>query len=168
MHLFKNLLNKDSKIITDEENKEFKFIKKIADKRKIKKITIGNKSGNIKILYNKYIENKQFIKISVDSKIYTIDIPLIGYFQIKNLLMATLAASSCGLNINKIINQIKKIKPVSGRLECVSNLNNNSNILVDFAHTPEALKQSLISIKKHFKKEILIVFGCGGERDKKK
>ena len=49
MHLFKNLLNKDSKIITDEENKEFKFIKKIADKRKIKKITIGNKSGKIKI-----------------------------------------------------------------------------------------------------------------------
>jgi len=168
MHLFKNLLNKNSNIITDEENKEFKFIKKIAEKRKIKKITIGNNSGNIKILYNKYIENKQFVKISVGSKIYTIEIPLIGYFQIKNLLMATLAASICGLDINKIINQLNKIKPVSGRLECVSNLNNNSNIIVDFAHTPEALEQSLISIKKQFKKEILIVFGCGGERDKKK
>jgi len=168
MHLFKNLLNKNSKIITDEENKEFKFIKKIANKRKLKKITIGNKSGNIKVLYNKYIENKQFIKISVDSKIYTLEIALIGYFQIKNLLMAILAASSCGLDINKIINQVNKIKPVCGRLECVSSLNNNSNIIVDFAHTPDALKQSLISIKKQFKKEILIVFGCGGERDKKK
>jgi len=168
MHLFKNLLNKNSKIITDEENKEFKFIKKIADQRKIKKITIGNNSGNIKILYNKYIENKQLVKISVDSKIYTMEIPLIGYFQVKNLLLALLAASSCGLDLNKIINQVNKIKPVSGRLECVSSLNNNSNIIVDFAHTPEALKQSLISIKKQFKKEILIVFGCGGERDKKK
>ena len=82
--------------------------------------------------------------------------------------MAALAASTCGLDINKIINQINKIKPVSGRLECVSNLSNNSNIIVDFAHTPEALEQSLISIKKQFKKEILIVFGCGGDRDKKK
>ena len=168
MYLFKNLLNKDSKIITDEENKEFKFIKKISDKRKIKKITIGNNSGNIKILYNKYIGNKQLVKISVNSKIHTIKIPLIGYFQIKNLLMATLAASGCGLDINKIIKQINKIKPVAGRLECVSSLNNNSNIIVDFAHTPEALEQSLISIKKQFKKEIIIVFGCGGERDKKK
>ena len=168
MHLFKNLLNKNSKIITDEENREFQFIKKIADQRKIQKITIGNNSGNIKILYNKYIENKQLIKISIDSKIYTTEIPLIGYFQIKNLLMAALAASKCGLNINTIINQVNKIKPVSGRLECVSNLNNNSNIIVDFAHTPKALEQSLISIKKQFKKEILIVFGCGGERDKKK
>ena len=82
--------------------------------------------------------------------------------------MAVLAASSCGLNQNQILSQIHKIKSVPGRLECVVNLNNNSNIIVDFAHTPEALKQSLITLKKQFKKEIIIVFGCGGERDKKK
>ena len=168
MHLFKNLLKKDSKIITDEENKEFKFLKNISTQRKIKRITIGNNSGNIKVLYNKYLENKQFVKISINSKIYTLEIPLIGYFQIKNLLMATLAASCCGLDLNKIISKLNKIKPVSGRLECVSTLKNNSNIIVDFAHTPEALKESLISIKKQFKKKIVIVFGCGGERDKKK
>ena len=168
MYLFKNLLNKNSKIITDEENKEFKIIKNIANRRKIKKITIGSNSGNIKILYNKYKQNKQIVKISVNSKIFLLKIPLIGYFQIKNLLMATLAASSCGLNQNKIFNQINKIKPVSGRLECVAHLNNNSNIIVDFAHTPDALEQSLIALKKQFKKEIVIVFGCGGERDKKK
>ena len=93
---------------------------------------------------------------------------MIGYFQVKNLLMAILAASSCGLSQNKIFNQIQKIKPIPGRLECVASLNNNSNIIVDFAHTPDALEQSLIAIKKQFKKEIIIVFGCGGERDKKK
>ena len=82
--------------------------------------------------------------------------------------MAILAASICGLNQTRILNQIHKIKPVPGRLECVASLNNNSNIIVDFAHTPEALKQSLITLKKQFKKEIIIVFGCGGERDKKK
>jgi murE/murF fusion protein len=52
--------------------------------------------------------------------------------------------------------------------ECVSSLRNNSYIIVDFAHTPEALKQSLSALKKQFKKEIIVVFGCGGERDKKK
>ena len=98
MYLFKNLLNKNSKIITDEENKEFKIIKNIANKRKIKKITIGTNSGNIKILHNEYREDKQIVKIAVDSKIFILEIPLIGYFQIKNLLMAILAASSCGIN----------------------------------------------------------------------
>ena len=168
MHLFKNLLHKNSKIITDEENKEFKIIKSIADKRKIRKITIGLNSGNIRILHNRYIENKQIFKILFDSKIFNLEIPLIGYFQVKNLLMAILAASNCGLNQNKIFSQISKIKPVSGRLERVAHLKNNSDIIVDFAHTPDALKQSLVAIKKQFKKEIIIVFGCGGERDKKK
>ena len=168
MYLFKDLLNKNSRIITDEENKEFKIIKRIAHKRKLKKFTIGSISGNIKILYSKYKGNKQIVKVSVNSKIFLLEIPLIGYFQVKNLLMATLAASNCGLNQKKIFKQIDKIKPVSGRLECVANLNNNSNIIVDFAHTPDALEQSLIALKKQFKKEIIIVFGCGGERDKKK
>ena len=94
MYLFKNLLKKDSKIITDEDNKEFKIIKKIANKRKIKKITIGTKAGNIKILNNRYKQNKQIVKISINSKIFNLEIPLIGYFQVKNLLMAILAASS--------------------------------------------------------------------------
>jgi len=168
MYLFRNLLQKNSKIITDEENKEFKIIKSIANRRGIKKITIGSNSGNISILHNKYKENKQIIKFSINSKIFLLKIPLIGYFQVKNLLMAVLAASCCGLSKKKIFNQIHKIKPVPGRLECVANLNNNSNIVVDFAHTPDALEQSLIALKKQFKKEIILVFGCGGERDKKK
>jgi len=168
MHLFKKLLNKNSNIITDKENKEFKFIKKIAKKRKIKKLTLGLNLEGIKILHNKYKENKQIVTISSNFVIYKIEIPLIGYFQLKNLLMAVLAASSCGLNLNKILNQLNRIKSVPGRLECVSNLKNNSNIIVDFAHTPDALEQSLIALKKQFKKEILIVFGCGGDRDKKK
>ncbi len=168
MHLFKNLLKKNSKIVTDEDNKEFKIIKKIANQKKIKKITIGSNTGNLKILSNKYRKKSQIVKISVDSKVYKIEIPLIGYFQIKNLLIAILAASLCGLKKEKIFNQLKKIRPVPGRLECVASLKNNSNIIVDFAHTPDALEQSLIALKKQFKSEIIIVFGCGGDRDKKK
>ena len=117
-------------------------------RRKIKKITIGTKTGNIKILNNKYKQNKQIVKISVNSKIFHLEIPLIGYFQVKNLFMAILAASTCGLNLNRILNQIHKIKPVSGRLECVASLNNNSNIVVDFAHTPDASRTKFNCIKK--------------------
>ena len=71
--------------------------------------------------------------------------------------MAVLAASKCGLKLDKVLNQLNKIKSVPGRLECVSNLKNNSKIIVDFAHTPDALEQSLIELQKQFKKQILIV-----------
>tara|TARA_Y100000590_G_scaffold393322_1_gene471507 strand:+ start:4203 stop:7028 length:2826 start_codon:yes stop_codon:yes gene_type:complete len=168
MYLFRNLLKKNSTIIVDEDDKKFKTLKNISNKRKIKKITLGSKTGNLKILRSTYEKNNQIIEISYEKKITKVKIPLIGHFQIKNLLMAVIAAKNCGINYNKILNKIAKIKPVPGRLECVANLQNNSNIIVDFAHTPDALKQSLSALRKHFKKKIIIVFGCGGERDKKK
>jgi len=168
MHLFKKILKKNSIIITSEENKEYNVIKKIALKKKIKKLTIGSRSGDIRILSNKYNKNEQLVKILFKSKIFLLKIPLIGFFQVKNLLMAYLAAYSCGLNKNFLFKQINKIKSVPGRLECIANLKNNCNIIIDFAHTPDALEQSLIALKKQFKKKIILVFGCGGDRDKKK
>ena len=168
MYLFKKLLHNKSIIITDENNIEFKKIEKLAKKRKLKTVNIGNKSGYIKILSNKYIDDKQLIKISINSKTLFLTIPLVGYFQIKNLLMAVIAASNCGININKIFKRISKIKPVPGRLEIIKKLKNSSRIILDFAHTPEALEKSLIEIKNQFNKKIVLVFGCGGSRDKKK
>ena len=168
LYLFKELLNKKSTIVTDEENKEFQKIKNIAKKRKIKPITIGKNFGTIKIISNKYDGAEQIVKISVNSKIFTLKLSLIGFFQIKNLLLACLAASSFGISIKKIFKKLHKIKTVPGRLESVVSLKNNSYIIVDFAHTPHALEQALIAIKKQFKKEIILVFGCGGDRDKLK
>ena len=168
MHLFKNLIKKNSRIILDEDIKEFKNISKIAKIKKLKKITIGSNFGDLKILSNKYKKNKQIIKISTNLKNYNLIIPLIGYFQIKNLLMAVLAASLCGIKKEKIFKQLHRIKAVPGRLECIATFKNNSNVIVDFAHTPDALEQTLNALKKQFKTEIVIVFGCGGDRDKKK
>ena len=168
MYLFKKLLNKKSIIVTDETNKEFKIIKNVASRKRIKKITIGLTSGDIKILNNQYLGKNQIVTITCGKNIFTLKIPLIGYFQIKNLLMAILAASTCGLSKTKIFNKVKKIKSIPGRLECIKNFKNKSSIILDFAHTPDALEQSLIALKNQFNKEIIIVFGCGGDRDKKK
>jgi UDP-N-acetylmuramyl tripeptide synthase len=102
MYLFRNLVNPKANIITDEENKEFKIIKKIIKKRNLKKNTIGKSHDSIVILSNIYKKNKQLVKIKIRSKIFTIKVPLIGFFQIKNLLMAVLAARASGLSFEKI------------------------------------------------------------------
>ena len=168
MYLFNNLLKKNSKIITDNKIKEHKDILNIAKKNKLKKITIGNEYADLKILAHKYKNNKQIVKIMFDKKIYFLEIPLIGYFQVKNLLMAALTAITSGLENNKVFNKLHKIKSVSGRLENITSINKTSNVILDFAHTPDALEQSLIALKKQFKKEIILVLGCGGDRDKRK
>ncbi len=167
--LFKNLLKKKSKIIYDNEISLSKIFKKISLNKKIKTLTIGNKNSDLKIVNHEYLGSSQKINLLYKKKKFTLTINLIGKIQIKNILMSCLAAENSGIKFSKIINCINKIKPIDGRLEKIGNLKNNSNVILDFAHTPDALKTCLENIKDQFKlNTINIVFGCGGERDKHK
>jgi murE/murF fusion protein len=171
LYLFEKLLKKDSNIITDIEILEYIKIKNIAIRRKlnIETISTNNNKGSLAVISHKYSHDEQSIKIKYKNKFYTFKTKLIGKIQIKNILMAMLAAEKSGLNFKQIINAIKEIKPVSGRLEEIGNIKNNSKILLDYAHTPDALKTCLQNLKEQFKdKKISIVFGCGGNRDQSK
>ena len=166
--LFKNLLSDNGTIITDTDIKQYKDIKKIQTKRKFKILTIGSKSNTFKILNHKIFKNHQILDIKYKNKVYKIKINLYGSIQVKNLLMAALASKVCGLKLKDIFENIKKIKSVEGRLELVRTLPNLSKIFLDYAHTPDALENAILSLRQHFKKKITVVFGCGGERDKSK
>jgi len=168
LFLFSKLLKKKQHIITDNEIKEFKKIKEIAKNRNLDLLSIGTKNSTIEI--NSVIPRNNFQQVSFNykKKNYEIKVPLIGMFQIKNLLMAILAAKLSGLNISKVLKNIKKIKEVNGRLQLVKTLTNKAKIFIDYAHTPDALETSLRTLKDHYGSKPDVVFGCGGERDKKK
>jgi MurE/MurF fusion protein len=167
LYLFKKLLQKKSMVITDLEIPEFKKIKKISINKKIKIKTISNKKSDLSIISHEYIGEKQLLKIRYKRKTYNLKINLIGKIQIKNILMSMLAAEGSGLSFQKITKIIDKIKPVTGRLEKVGKIKNNSCAILDYAHTPQALRTCLKNLKDQFKnRKISIVFGCGGNRDK--
>jgi len=169
LYLFEKLLKKNSNIITDIEIPEYKNIKRIALKRKLNIDTISNENSNLNIISHKYFQGKQLIQIKYENKIYKFQTSLIGKIQIKNILMAMLAAKKSGLNFNQIVNVIDKIRPVRGRLEKIGIIRNNSSVILDYAHTPDALRNCLKNLKEQFKdKKISIVFGCGGNRDHSK
>jgi len=166
--LFKKILKKKSTIITDSGIKQYNVLKRIQKKRKLKLLSIGDSGNTFKILNHKIFSNFQFLSIQYNKKIYNLKINLYGSIQIKNLLMAILACKNCGLKIQDIFKRIKKIKSVDGRLELVRNLSNGSKVFLDYAHTPEALRNAILSLQEHFHKKITVVFGCGGERDRSK
>lgn len=92
--------------------------------------------------------------------------PLIGRFNAYNLL----AAFASGLVFNRPPEQIKKrlqrLKLVPGRLEAVGT--GGIQVFVDYAHTPDSLEQVLLTVKQITKGRLLLVFGCGGDRDRGK
>jgi len=169
LYLFEKLLKKKANIITDIEIPQYRKIKKIALKNKLNIETISNNNSNLEIISHEYNNEKQIVKVRYNRNIYKFETKLIGKIQIKNILMAMIAATKSGLNFNKIIKTIDNLKPVNGRLEQIGIIKNNSKVILDFAHTPDALEASLKSLKEQFKnRRILIVFGCGGDRDKTK
>ena len=83
--------------------------------------------------------------------------------------MSMIAANMSNIEFKKVVNVAKKIKSVAGRFEKIGTLKNKSLVILDYAHTPDALKICLQNIKDQFQnRKISLVFGCGGERDKNK
>ena len=169
LYLFKKLLKKNANIITDITIPQYKKIEEIALKNKFNIQTISNNNSNLKIISHELNSEKQIVKIRYKKNVYKFETKLIGKIQIKNILMAIIAASKSNLSFKKIINTIEYLKPVSGRLEQIGIIKNNSKVILDYAHTPDALEVSLKGLKEQFKnRKISIVFGCGGDRDKTK
>ena len=169
LYLFKHLLKKDGCIISDSTIPQIKNLKKISKEKKIKLETVFGKNSELELIDHVYNNEQQIIKVKYKSKLHELKINLIGKVQIKNILMAILAAAKSDLSIGRIFNSISKIKPVEGRLEKIGIVKNNSKVILDYAHTPDALKTVLINIKEQFPlSKIFLVFGCGGDRDKDK
>ena len=167
LYLFSSLLKKNSFAILDADIPEFSIISKICKKRKIKILSFGSKGNAIKLISHYYFGKKQIIKINFLNKIYNIKLDLIGDFQIKNLFAAILASYLSVKNPDQIINVLSKIRSATGRMQYVGN-KKKSAVVVDYAHTPDALKKSLQTLAKQFNKKVDVVFGCGGDRDKGK
>ena len=83
--------------------------------------------------------------------------------------MSILAAYKSNIKLENILKSVENIKAVPGRFEKIGNFKNNSIAILDYAHTPDALKTCVLNIKEQFKhRKVNLVFGCGGDRDKTK
>ena len=169
LYLFNHLIKKRGSIVTDATIPQISKIKNIAFRNNLKLNLIFDEKKGIKLISHKFFNEKQILKIEFQKKKFDIKLNLIGKIQIKNILMAMFAAYKSGLEFDKILKVIDKIKPVEGRLEKIGSLKNNSKVILDYAHTPAALELALLNMREQFpNKKISLVFGCGGERDFKK
>lgn len=92
-------------------------------------------------------------------------VPLFGLFQIDNVCAALCLAVASGMSVPHALAHIKKLQGVRGRMECVAHHPGGAPVFVDYAHTPDALKNVLISLRAHTTGKLHVVFGCGGDRD---
>lgn len=89
---------------------------------------------------------------------------LLADFNVANVLAAICSQLCLGKSLKQIAYIVQKLKPVAGRMELYSR-QNQATIVVDYAHTPDALEKALMATKQHCDGKLYCVFGCGGDRD---
>ena len=151
--LFKNNFSKRAIINRDDENYQY-FLDTASDKEPI---TFG-------------IDDLEFFKNSENGFIcqlndYVFELPLVGEFNLSNAIAAYNSVKCLGFSDDQIIPCLAKLSPPPGRMQQLA----NSNIWIDYAHTPDALDNALSTLRTHYPEfNIRVIFGCGGDRDKGK
>lgn len=93
--------------------------------------------------------------------------PLSGDFNLANLAAAVGAAVLAGEQLADVLAAVSRLRPVPGRMQSLPN-DCSLEVIIDYAHTPDALEQVLAALKPHVKGSLVAVFGCGGDRDREK
>jgi UDP-N-acetylmuramoyl-L-alanyl-D-glutamate--2,6-diaminopimelate ligase len=149
-------------------NFDDEYGKKLINKISQECITFGiNSQANV------YAENwrSSLNGLTIDVKTpvgdMQINSPLIGQFNVENILAAIAVGLGFQFDLKTIKSGIEQVDRIPGRLEPVI-IKNGRVAVIDYSHTPDALQKSLIELNKINKNSLWVVFGCGGDRDKSK
>ena len=105
--------------------------------------------------------------LSVNNSSFNLRTKLLGAFNVDNVLTAFSCLLNAGFSAQQLLKHVSKLTPVAGRMEVFGG-ESTPSVVVDYAHTPDALKQALSALRVHCRGQLWVVFGCGGDRDTKK
>ncbi len=107
---------------------------------------------------------KSSFKMQYEGRCYNVDSPISGLFNVYNVMAAIGAGLAEGLTVDDCVEALKTFKSVPGRFESVEE-GQDFAVIVDYAHSPDGLENILRAAKELVKNRIIVVFGCGGDRD---
>ena len=170
---FKNYFNEKKKLfhfpslkvaVINIDDAYGKKIKTSLAKNKVKVITYGIKSGDIRASHINYSLSSTSFKLDYKKEIYEVNVPLVGEFNVYNILAVISALVGSGFAVKKIVKHLAHISQVPGRMEKMGK-KSSPKIFIDYAHTPDALQKALQTLKGKTDGKLICVFGCGGNRD---
>jgi UDP-N-acetylmuramoyl-L-alanyl-D-glutamate--2,6-diaminopimelate ligase len=134
----------------------------------LKVLSVGRAGDFLQLKRVEHERYRQRAEIEADGTLYEIDLPLAGDFQISNALVAAGLAIATGTAADKALKSLENLKGAPGRLELVGTTEDGAPAYVDYAHKPDALENVLSSVRPFTTGRVVVVFGCGGDRDRGK
>jgi UDP-N-acetylmuramoyl-L-alanyl-D-glutamate--2,6-diaminopimelate ligase len=107
------------------------------------------------------------VTVDLDGARHDVTLPLIGDFQIENLTLAMGMAKAAGIDATTILEACRDLQAPRGRMQLAGRTSEGAAVFVDYAHTPDALENALTALRRHVPQggRLLVMFGCGGDRD---
>jgi UDP-N-acetylmuramoyl-L-alanyl-D-glutamate--2,6-diaminopimelate ligase len=170
LRLFSEVLAADGTAVLNADSPAFSTFAAACRARGVTTITFGHGGDDIRLKRTTITGDGQKIDVVVNGTPYSLMLPLAGGFQVSNALCALGCVLAKGADTAAAIAALGKLRGVPGRLEHVGNHKSGASVYVDYAHTPDALETVLNALRPHVTDggRLLVVFGCGGDRDKGK
>lgn len=171
MRLFTELLPKISQAVVSADGAYATRVANIAGFAGSNAKKVGFNGDYIKLNSVENLQSGQRMDFDLMGKNYVVDLPLIGVFQVENALVAAgLALSTEDVDVDHVMVALAELKGAKGRLELVGVNQVGGRIFVDFAHTPDSLENVILALRPYLKvgNKLVVVFGCGGDRDQSK
>ncbi|GMB80656.1 UDP-N-acetylmuramoyl-L-alanyl-D-glutamate--2,6-diaminopimelate ligase [Shinella zoogloeoides] len=168
MRLFDTLLPKGAPAVIYADDEWSGAANEAARKAGLDVRTVGRKGDYLTLKRVEHFRHKQTAEIHAGGDIHEVHIPLAGDFQVANALVAAGLAMSTGVSASLAMAALEKLVGASGRLELVGHTKSGALAYVDYAHKPDALENVLTSVRPFTTGRVIVVFGCGGDRDKGK
>lgn len=149
--------------VVNADTPEGRYLSGISEKNTI---TYGlNSPADVFGIDISYSDAKTSFIANVLDEIYELECNLYGEFNVYNLLASITVCSMLGVKGEKLKEAVRRIKPVKGRFNVYKA---NKTAIIDYAHTPDGLKNLLLASRKLTAGNLICVFGCGGDRDRAK
>lgn len=168
LRLFDTLLSKGAPAIIFADDPWSAPTVKAAQAAGLKVLTVGRHGDFLKLKRVEHERHRQRAEVEADGVLYEIDLPLAGDFQIANALVSAGLAISTGTPVAKALMALEKLQGAPGRLDLVGATANGAPVYVDYAHKPDALENVLAAVRPFTTGRVIVVFGCGGDRDRGK
>jgi UDP-N-acetylmuramoyl-L-alanyl-D-glutamate--2,6-diaminopimelate ligase len=167
MRLFENLLAPDRPAVINRDGAFANEAEKIARRTGRNVLTVGSSGETIKLLSVDANGFAQRLTLLAQGVTTTVELPLVGAYQVENALVAAGLAIAAGEEPSRVLAALPTLKGVKGRLEIIGERNGGLGV-VDYAHKPEALAAALDACRPFATGRLICVFGCGGDRDRGK
>ncbi len=168
--LFQRVLAPDGVAVLNADTPEFDELAGICARRGIPVLGYGVAAREIAVKAVEPLAHGQRLTLEVLGRSAVVELPLVGRFQAWNALAALglVLASDPAALIDPVVAVLARLEGVPGRMQPVARHPSGASVIVDYAHSPDALETVLTALRPHASGRLVVVFGCGGDRDRGK